>query len=95
MPDINKELENLIKNVPNEKYGEVKSYLSSIQKVPKENIIHYHLDPDIDYLPIQEDKTNRSKVIPVLAKLIIDSKCPYTFSINGNWGSGKTIFISG
>lgn len=39
------------------------------------------------------DKLDREESIENLSKLIIETKEPFVFSVNANWGAGKTTFI--
>ncbi len=93
MSEEKQEIDALLNNLEPSKFIDVKKFITSIQPAKKEDNSHYHLDPDLDNLPITEDKTGRRNIVPTLAKIIAESKCPYTFCINGGWGSGKTVFM--
>lgn len=92
MGDKRKETQELLSKVPDDNLDTVKEAISKQIPAPKP-VDESHLDPDNDYLELSEDKADRSHLVPVLAKLIAEANPPFTFSINGGWGSGKTIFM--
>jgi hypothetical protein len=46
-----------------------------------------------DDAPFSNDKLKRKKSVDHFIRLLGNVKPPFTFSLNGKWGSGKTIFL--
>lgn len=56
--------------------------------------IQFELEADNEDLEQSFDRANRSgPVAQTAAEIVAQAKCPYTFSVNGGWGSGKTVFM--
>lgn len=92
MADTRNEVNDLLARIPEENLSKAKDVLNPL--VRKTTSIHSsHLNPDDDDIPIGEDQSGRKELVETVASMIESATPPFTFCINGKWGSGKTVFM--
>jgi Cdc6-like AAA superfamily ATPase len=90
---LNENLHDLVDKISEEKKPQAEIALSALVEKPQRGFSESCLNPDAEYLTPEEDLADRYKSIKVIVNTIIKAKPPYTFCINGGWGTGKTVYM--